>query len=284
MISFELTDPVFNKKKTTEYELSVLLGADSLSYCITDAERRVLSVVKTDLPELAAGQGYADKTETVILRNVALQQSYRSVNLAIFNGLSTFIPQRLYDPEQKAVYLEKMLPIDEHHEIRDEIIPSADARLVYAVPGDVMRVLRTYFSSAVIKHAATVLLDGYRKTAETEPDANTGKRVYLHVRSEALQVFFYDDRELIFYNSFPYSSSKDFIYFVMLVYDQFGLQADETPVYLSGELMEDSEIYHLIFRYVRHLHLMPLPGWLHFSEQWSSRPQHRFFDLFCEFV
>ena len=277
MISFELTEPSFDKKNTTDYELSVLLGADSLSYCIIDKTNRVLSVVKCDFPDASEGQGYADRLETIILRNVPLQQSYRAVYVGVFNLTSTLVPTRLYDAEEKSTYLEKMLPLSGSYEVRVDSITSASAEHVYVLEDSISKVLKSYFSGAEIIHSATALYSGVRRLAQ----ANTEKCIYLNVRPEALQITFFDGGEFVFYNSFTYSSSKDFIYYVMLVYDQFNLKPDTTPIHLSGELMEDSEMYHLIYRYIRYLKLVEVPEWIELSEQWVNRPQHWFFDLFC---
>jgi len=277
MISFELTEPSFDKKKTTEYELSVLLGADSLSYCIIDKTNRVLSVVKCDFPEETEDKDYADRLETIILRNVPLQQSYRIVHLGVFNLSSTLVPTRLYDDTAKSTYLEKMLPLSGDYEIRVDSLTKVSAEHVYVLEDRVAKVLKTYFGGAEIIHSATALYKGVRRSSQE----NTEKCIYLNVRAEALQVTLFEKGELIFYNAFTYTSSKDFIYYVMLIYDQFNLKPDTTPVHLSGELMEDSEMYHLIYRYIRHLKLVDVPEWIELSGQWVNRPQHWFYDLFC---
>ena len=277
MISFELTEPSFDKKKTTEYELSVLLGADSLSYCIIDKTNRVLSVVKCDFPEETEGKTYVDRLETIILRNVPLQQNYRSVYIGVFNLNSTLVPSRLYNKEENLTYLEKMSPLSGDFEIRVDSLISANAEHVYVLESQLPKVLKNYFSGAEIIHSTTALYKGVRRAAQE----NGEKCIYLNVRQEALQITFFDKGELIFYNAFSYSSSKDFIYYVMLVYDQFGLKPDTTPIHLSGELMEDSEMYHLIYRYIRHLKLVDPPEWIELSGQWVNRPQYWFYDLFC---
>ena len=277
MISFELTEPSFDKKKTTEYELSVLLGADSLSYCIIDKTNRVLSVTKCDFPEKSEDKSYADRLESIILRHVQLQQTYRTTYIGVFNLTSTLVPTRLYDEEEKSTYLEKILPLSGENEVRVDALSSASAEHIYAIEESLSKVLKSYFSGAEIIHSFTALYKGVRRIAQEKE----GKCIFLNVRQEALQITLFDSGEFVFYNAFNYSSSKDFIYYVMLIYDQFGLKPDTTPIHLSGELMEDSEMYHLIYRYIRHLKLADTPEWLELSGQWVNRPQYWFHDLFC---
>lgn len=277
MLSFELTEPSFDKKKTTDYKLSVLLRTDSLSYCVNDKSGTVLSVVKMDLPEADEGESYADRLEKVILRDVILQQSFGEVVVAVATGRSTLIPERLYNSEEKSVYLEKMLPLTDELRVCEEVIADFAVRNIYAFPDNVLRVLQTYFSGGHIYHIATVILSStdFRQLNE-DP-----QKLLVNVHQEALQILFFDEGNLVFSNSFPYSSSKDFIYYVMLVFDRFNLKPEDVPVYLSGEVLEDSEIYHLIYRYVKHLRIVNAPSSVKLSERWKDRPQHWFFDLFC---
>ncbi len=278
MISFELTEPTFSKKKTSDYELSVLLGADSLSYCITDNNRLVLSVVKEDLPEAKEGETYPTRVENLILRNTLLQQTYRRVSFAIFNTLSTFIPERLYDKAQQNVYIERMLRLPEGAETHQDKVAGIKAHNVYATEKGLMPVLKTYFSGATIRHIVTPLTAALRRRSLL--DAEQEKTVFLNVNSECLQIFLFNAGELLFCNTFSYSSSKDFIYYVMLVYDQFGLKPGDVPVVLSGDILTDSEIYHLIYRYIKQVKLIETPENISLSGQWVNRPAHRFFDLF----
>lgn len=278
MVSFDLTEPTFDKKKSSEYELSVLLGADSLSYCIIDKADNVLSVVKNDYPEENGDTPltYAAKLERLIHSDIALQQTYKQSYVGVFNEISTLVPNRLYTPDENKTYLERMLPLKPEHSIRKEELSNISAQHLYALPTELLETCQTYFSGSKIIHSATGLYHGYRKAGENQ----SGQKVYVNVLSEALQIYFFEENDLIFYNVFPYSSSKDFIYFVMLIFDRFSLKPDTVPVFISGEIMEDSEIYHLIYRYVQNLSFLNTPTGLNFTERWNNRPQHWFFDLF----
>jgi len=44
--------------------------------------------------------------------------------------------------------------------------------------------------------------------------------------------------------------------------------------------VEDSEIYHLLYRYIRHLKIIELPQSIQFGEAVTKQNPHFFFDLF----
>ena len=66
----------------------------------------------------------------------------------------------------------------------------------------------------------------------------------------------------------------------MLLYDQFKLNPETDPIHIAGQIVEDSEIYHLLYRYVRHLNLVSGPSYYRFSQLFDTLPQHFYFDLY----
>ena len=94
-----------------------------------------------------------------------------------------------------------------------------------------------------------------------------------------MYVFVFEDKGLLFSNAFPYQSAKDFIYFLLLPYQQFGLKPGKTPVYLSGQLVEDSEIYREALRYLKGPRFVEPPAFFHLGSRINQEPRHFYFDL-----
>ena len=67
----------------------------------------------------------------------------------------------------------------------------------------------------------------------------------------------------------------------MLVFNQFDLTVEETPVFLSGQLMEDSEIYRLLVRYVKKLQFLDPPAFFQYGTKLAHHPKYLYFDLLC---
>lgn len=276
MVSFELIDNAFDKKNTLDYNLYVHISSDTLCYLIIDQKKNIVFIRKNNLPDLNENNEKSAQIESVILKDILLQKAYHSVSISVFNFVATLIPTRLFDPQNKKTYLENISPLVADDFAFSDSIQSIKAENVFTLSQKVVNVLQTYFSGAKITHSSTFLIRYFQSLAKI----NKGQQVFLHVGQQYLQVFYYEDGELIFYNAFPFTSSKDFIYYTMLIYEQFNLNPEETPITLTGEIMEDSEIYHLVFRYIRNLKILPNPKFLNFGTQWENRPSHWFFDLY----
>ena len=83
----------------------------------------------------------------------------------------------------------------------------------------------------------------------------------------------------MFFNTFYFSKPSDLLYFVLLTYKQFELNPLEIPLTLSGNVLEDSEIYKLLVRYIRTLRFAELPEGFKLPEHSKNLQPHFWFDL-----
>ena len=275
MISFELIEDTFSKRNSQQYELSILLGIDSLSYLVTTGTGEVLIIKKHAYEASYLPANFAARLDQLMREDRLLQQSFRSTKLAVFNEHNTLIPNRLYNPEEKRTYLEKVVDLPTDYVVEVDELALANAHHLYALPKEMSSALRRYFSGAKIFHAGTPLyLAAQKKAAKL-----VNKSVYVNLMSRVLQIQIFDRDELIFYNAFPFATAKDFLYYLLLVFDQFNLKQEETPVYLSGDIMQDSELYHQLYRYIAKLNMLSPKDWYQFGVRGQQAELHRFYDL-----
>jgi hypothetical protein len=104
--------------------------------------------------------------------------------------------------------------------------------------------------------------------------------IYVHVEENFLTVVVKGSKGLDLCNSFYFSSTDDFVYFVMFVYHQLNLQPEKQPVILFGEITPDSEIYKKLYKYIRNISFGDKPSSLKFSYHFDELFDHRFFDLY----
>jgi hypothetical protein len=65
----------------------------------------------------------------------------------------------------------------------------------------------------------------------------------------------------------------------MLVFEQAVLSAESTPVYLSGQLVEASEIYRLLSRYLPLMEFMDSRAIFRFDLENDREVAYQYFDL-----
>ena len=275
MISFEFIEDTFSRRNSNQYELSILLGVDSLCYLVADAAAKVQVVKRHSYEASYLPANFAARLDQLMREDRMLQFSFRNIKLAVFNEHSTLIPNRLYNPEEKRTYLEKVVQLAPNQVIEVDELALANAHHLYALPSEMSKALRRYFSGARIFHSATPLyLATQKKAAQL-----VSKSVFINLLGRVMQVFVYDREELLFYNSFPFATPKDFVYYTLLVFDQFNLHQEESPVFLTGEILENSELHHQLYRYVAQLQLLSKIDWYEFGARGKQEEMHRFYDL-----
>ena len=64
------------------------------------------------------------------------------------------------------------------------------------------------------------------------------------------------------------------------MYDELQLDINTCPITLYGEISPDSNIFALIYKYVKHVHFATKPAKIAFSHQFDEILTHRYFDLY----
>ena len=266
-VRLEIIEDQFSKYTTNQHELSILVGVDSLSYMVTNPQHHVLLLRECTL----AGTPLSD----FFLQDEYLRLSYQRVKAAISSPVFTFVPTRLYNPAERRAYLQQVATLTDDMDARADDLPTVKATNVYAIERNRLDTIRKFASSGKIFHAATSLLQHLLLINEKK-----GKRLFIHVYEGKLTLLLLENAHLLFVNEFSYKSAKDFLYYVMLVFEQFKLAPEEVPACATGQLVENSEVFQMVKRYIYRLEMLSLPPFLHFSEKWQQHQPHFFADLF----
>jgi len=266
-VRLEIIEDQFSKYATNQNELSILIGVDSLSYIVTNTNRDVLLLRECALAGTALGDFF--------LGDEYLRLSYRTIKAAIFSPIFTFVPSRLYNIAERQTFLQQIVTFDTRMDTRADDLPAIGANNVYALEPDRLDTVRKYTGSGKIFHTTSALLHSLLAFNEKR-----NRSVFLHVTDGKLILILLEGTNLLFANVFSYQSAKDFLYYVMLVFEQFKLAPEEVPAYASGQLLEDSEVFQTVQNYLNKLTFLPPPKFLNFSQKWQQHQPHFFADLF----
>ena len=280
-VDINIQESYFSIKDTAALDLFILIGINRFSLLVHDQQARVLA-----LKSFALDSKHSELPEAI--KNLCLQEEllklpYLSTKIAITNRWHTFVPDRLFDAQHLIEYLKPMtadpatLPTENAKAyIKTDRLTTLQSRNVYLIDPDLAFCLEQYFPKAQHYHILSPLVLGLQQIASHQK----GKKVFVHVRNGMAHAFLFEDGNFLFANSFLYQTDTDFIYYVMLVYDQFQLDAGTVPLYYSGFILEEAKLYHQLYRYIRYLHPMPKPLYFKYGEQCKAITDHFFFDLF----
>lgn len=254
MIVRELIDNSFNKKNSLSYDLSILIGVDRFSYLVVN-QTNILVLHEYSLN--ATQEPFLKKIHTKFQTDTLLSCSFRSVKVAFEGRSFTLVPSRLYEEENKAVYLENSLRTNHRkEEIFADIPKSLSIAVVYTLDAELLKTIKNYLPNAVFLHA----ISAHLVTASQRLENEWGTKVFLNISSDnQFSCLIFEDNQVLFANEYNFKTATDLLFYLISNFDAFKpkLSPETTPVFLSGFIMPDSEIYRLLFRHIRHLHFLP---------------------------
>ncbi len=245
----------------------------SFSYMVSDQQFQVQAFKAYDLPDTPHIESEA--LERIIRNDRELTRAYAEVRIAYFHPAFTLVPNRLYRNADKNTYLEELTPLAAHQTVRTDKLHKLEAHNVYAVDRAVEQFADRYFTGRPFRHLASVLIDRVPEFSRPQ--------LLVHSRDNRLLLLLFIDGHLQIANSFSFQSAKDFLYYILLLYQQFQLDRAGTHVQLSGEIQTDSEIYRLLDRYLDNLSPAPAPDKFQFGKRLKSHDPYFYYDLLLNF-
>ncbi|MFN0036048.1 MAG: DUF3822 family protein [Saprospiraceae bacterium] len=256
--------------------LRMVVGTDGVSLLAKGPAGKILALKSW---QFSAGTDQDFHTVESDLRMVfgserLLDLPFASKTCALSCPASTLVPHRLFDPTRLGQYFKLLLRSTNERTYGFEKLEAFDCYLVWAAEPDLMRLCGQYFPIENLGHLAAPLLRAFGHLAPAE-----GYAVFANLRGQKVQIAVFERQNLVFFNAFDFAKPNDLLYFVLLAYKQFDLNPLEIPLTLSGTLLEDSDLFKLLCRYVRPMRFPPLPNGFQLPEEVKSLPAHYWFDI-----
>ncbi len=118
--------------------------------------------------------------------------------------------------------------------------------LTQFIPHSLKNILDSYFLEA------TLIPSSYGICRHILEEKNEEDVLNLHITPNEGQFFYIKNNRPEYFNSFLYRNKDDLLYFTLLVYQTFNLSPDSFPLSITGMIEKDSEIYRLLYQYIRY--------------------------------
>lgn len=216
----------------------------------------------------------------IIKNNAHLNKPYKSYSLALVHPKSTLIPTALYDPALKTDYFKINHTLDANDELLAEKLKYIDSHNIYSLNKNIKQLFLKKFVGINFLHHSSSLINNtlfkYKNASNT--------KIIVHVQATHMEIIAVQDKNLIFYNSFDYKSQEDFIYYILFVYDQLKLNPEEQEVELIGEINKKSNLYDILFKYIRFIKFGSRIESFKYHTNLDSLPSHFFYNLFNQYT
>lgn len=270
-------DEALNKADSKKYRLSIQLSPDGFSFCIfNDETRKFLSIESVSFATSNRTHEACKLLRNLYDKNSWLKLNYKSVTILYESEKTTLVPSPLFDESEKETYSNFNFPIEKSQELIHEKLNILDAFLLYTIPREMVQTLQELFPGNILLSHSGRLIDGL---LISNKNLQNQKRAFVNVRNTYLDLVFLEGSKLQYYNSFCYKSKEDFIYYVIYVMEQLGLNPEEIELRLSGFIDKNSMLFELIYKYVRNIAFQKPSDSFHYSYVFNEIPLHYYFNL-----
>ena len=282
------SDPGLDKQNIFNHELSIRMHADGLSYCIMDKQTgRFLHIEAFDLsdpgrkvyiPGEEEHSGTARLAELISGELKWLCQPYAGTRVLFEQGKSTLVPDALFAEDSKKAIFDFNVANGraQEAEIKYDRIRSVNAYNLYRLPAEMHAFMMKYFPDAKIFHHSTALITSliqkYRNT-------DTTNRLFVNTAASHIDILRIKDKKLDYYNSFRFNTPEDFMYYLVFVVEQLGLNPESVDVVLMGEVEKQSPLVDLIRKYIRNVHYAERNSDFSYSFVFEQLPGHYYYNL-----
>jgi len=227
--------------------------------------------------EPGASDGLRKILATAVSRDPFLRATYGEARVALDTGRLVAVPARLFREEEAPAYLYKLTPPLPEDEVHSHPCAGLGVQAVYALSKRLRPLLREYFPLARVHHLGVAFLMAGHQLSVAQAD---GAFVLAEVQHQSLRLAALQDGRLLFFNTFPVRHARDVLYFTLLAYREAQLDPLQVPLWISGQVLEDSNALQQLRRYVRQIRWAQPPAFLAHNEALDQVPTWFYHSLF----
>jgi len=269
----ELFDETLDINATENYELSVQVSPDDLTFCILDTLRNKFVLLRSYEPEDNSRFDPYMLNE-IIKRDDFLTRPFRKTIVITPTSRSTLVPAPLYDDSRKVDFLSfNQIPSDRER-IFISKIKYPDIYAIFSLPDGTSDILNSSFPRCTVMHPLKPLFQYINFNKRS-----AGNYVHIHFEQEYFTIFIFDPNELTFCNTFYYRNLSDIEYYVLYVIKRMNIRQNES-IYLSGRTMKDKEVIQGLSNYLSNLRFALPQGNYTFSYVLNETELYKYLVLF----
>ena len=193
-------------------------------------------------------------SQSKILRNY----EFGKVNACIISTEYTLVPESLFRPGDEMIYFKKNFSFSPLSVVRYQHISSNHLYSVFGVDKELQAELYHLFQDPQLLHHSQALMEGAPVLLRKE----SGKRMWLNVHRNKMDVVVMDNKKLLLMNSFQWAVSEDVLYFTLFICEQLEINPDTLNLIVTGEIETGSALYLLLYKYIRNIGLPNKPSLL----------------------
>ena len=239
-----------NTEHLTNQELSIQLSLNGLSFCILNTDNNTVTYLKHfPLEKKQTPFELLDRVKHNFNTEEALQKNFKKVNVIHINELATLVPKPLFNESLLADYLKLNSKILKSDFITFDEIMVNDTINVYIPYVNINNFIYDKFGDFTYKHFSTILIE---ELLNIEKHVNETK-LFVNVSKTHFEIIVIKEGKLLLYNTFEYTTTEDFIYYILFTAEQLQLNPETVTLVLLGDIAKGDKLYSIAYKYIRNI-------------------------------
>ncbi len=270
----ELIDETLNINATDNYDLTLELSEEGVSFAVLDLLRDKYVMLRHyphDDESVTTGRRFAE----IIEADDFLMRRYRKVFIIAPSLNATLIPAAVYENGLREDYFRFNFSTADCGVIVSNSLPFPDAVVLFSPSREVTESIPARWREISPWHHTKPLLSHVSTVCRT----NDGCYVHIHFEKDFVTVITAEKRNLTFCNSFATSSPQDGAYYLFSVMDRNGIRHDET-IFVSGTVEPYGEAHIALLSFAHNVRFASPVIRQSFSYVMNEVHLHRWLNLF----
>jgi len=223
-------DPEFNAEEAYGDGLLILITGNTFSFAVIQLDTNKVLVwgEQYDISEL----------NTPGALSAILTAKYSSVKIGVQSLAFTIIPQELFEYNKITQYTQ-LLSKEEYDTILVNKLDD-DNFVVFKLEAAIADAISASFSLDAVYFAGKAWIAGVNFSRPYN------QPLYINVEGNILQLLYFNNGKLRFYNAFEFNNPDELMYYTILTANELELNLDSTSVILSGDInVSDKKIHRI---------------------------------------
>lgn len=234
----------FASKNPDRWNLALRIDDSSVCYTLNTTYEDY-SLFSETLELETTGDSCLKRLENTIYDTPVILNEYKTVSVIIDSNKFVVVPEDLYTEDNAEDIFFNSFP-EWNGDILTSKINGCGAVLVYGVDKGVEAFLQRTYYNVEISHPLVPLTAFFRRRSQL---GNVAK-MYVTIVRNRYYIIVFNQKGLIFANSYKVSNINDAAYFILGVWKMCGLDFEEDELMMSGDIKQRQDLMTLLRKYV----------------------------------
>jgi hypothetical protein len=232
---------------------TIRFSPDGFSLLISDPSYKPIFLKRyTFDPSLPVAQHLAECGR--VLKEESLFDFEGEKVLMVDSFCTSLIPRQLFDENLKGELLQKTCSVEESDLVHHRPVRNGDFYIVFSVPQGVEELQQQFRGEAKIIHISECLVS---LADQVQASDHQRGAVLIDVQPFTLDILVIQGDQIKLLNRYPLKESSEFVFHTLNTLEQLHIDRETIPVYMSGIIHEEHELFGTLGKYIRKIRTTP---------------------------